>query len=442
MKLTNLVKKISFIFTMLVCTLIVFCFPIKTVKAGNLTSLEVIGYENDLDPVFDPDVYEYNIDIPKYEIDIELRYTKQNNLDDVNILNNNHIKSDNGTIIINVQETQYKINYRKVNVEKKYEFNYSGKEDSFVIPISGEYKLETWGAQGGNGNGYIGGFGGYSVGNIYLNSKAKLFINVGGQGASECNYDRNCAGGYNGGGTSGRYGAAAGNITGGGGGATHIATKSGLLSTLSSDINKILIVASGGGGGYYHVNGEMYSIRGGSGGGIKGSVTTAPSGFYGVSAAGGGTQLSGGAAGYRGNAGGFGYGGNGIACSSCPSASAGGASGGGSGFYGGGAAGHNSTGGGSGYIANSNLIDKHMAGYNCETSTTENTKTISVNDATKEPKEDKAKMENGYAIITPTFDLRNRDNYLENLIEKAEEIAKQIEFNKSKIDHLTKELEI
>lgn len=34
------------------------------------------------------------------------------------------------------------------------------------------------------------------------------------------------------------------------------------------------------------------------------------------------------------------------------------------------------------------------------------------------------------------------DNYLENLIEKAEEIAKQIEFNKSKIDHLTKELEV
>ena len=34
------------------------------------------------------------------------------------------------------------------------------------------------------------------------------------------------------------------------------------------------------------------------------------------------------------------------------------------------------------------------------------------------------------------------DNYLENLIEKAEEIAKQIELNKSKIDHLTKELEV
>ena len=34
------------------------------------------------------------------------------------------------------------------------------------------------------------------------------------------------------------------------------------------------------------------------------------------------------------------------------------------------------------------------------------------------------------------------DNYLENISEKAEEIAKQIEFNKSKIENLTKELAV
>ena len=66
MRLTNLVKKISFIFTILVCTLIVFCFPIKTVKAGNLSSLDVAGHEGDLTPSFNSSTYDYSISILLY----------------------------------------------------------------------------------------------------------------------------------------------------------------------------------------------------------------------------------------------------------------------------------------------------------------------------------------------------------------------------------------
>ena len=74
MRLTNLVKKFSFIFTLLVCTLISFYFPTKSVKASNLTSLEVVGYSNELTPAFDPNTYNYNISIFDNEIDLLFNY--------------------------------------------------------------------------------------------------------------------------------------------------------------------------------------------------------------------------------------------------------------------------------------------------------------------------------------------------------------------------------
>ena len=36
---------------------------------------------------------------------------------------------------------------------KTFEFDYSGKEDTFVTPCDGIYKFETWGAQGGSYSG-------------------------------------------------------------------------------------------------------------------------------------------------------------------------------------------------------------------------------------------------------------------------------------------------
>ena len=110
-------------------------------------------------------------------------------------------------------------------------FDYTGGEQIFEVPHSGYYKLEAWGAQGGGNNG---GYGGYSVGIIYLNETNKIYINVGGT-------TTNGTGGYNGGGT------VTGNLYGGGG-ATHISNVSGVLSSFSSTKEKIIIVAGGGGG--------------------------------------------------------------------------------------------------------------------------------------------------------------------------------------------------
>ena len=66
--------------------------------------------------------------------------------------------------------------------ENEYVFNYTGNVQEFDVPISGTYKVELWGASGGNGNNtYIGGNGAYTSGNVYLEKKP-VYLYVGGHG--------------------------------------------------------------------------------------------------------------------------------------------------------------------------------------------------------------------------------------------------------------------
>ena len=270
---------------------------------------------------------------------------------------------------------------------KAKKFYYTGKEETYAVPEDGTYKLETWGAQGGSYNEtYHGGYGGYSSGYITLKKGDKLYINVGGQGKLFSTSE------YNGGGSAAP--SESGVVSYSGGGATHISTKSGLLSTLSSNLDTILVV-SGGGGGTSYENGPYTGI-GGSGGGYVGNngTNTKSNWLYGQ----GGNQTSGGADGggelvnneKRGNSGVFGQGGNGIHYSG----------GGGGGYYGGGASNQAGAGGGSGYIGNSNLTNKSMYCYSCQESTDESTKTISTTNVSETPTENYAKIGNGYAKIT------------------------------------------
>ena len=285
----------------------------------------------------------------------------------------------------------------------EWTFDYTGSEQTFVVPVTGVYKLETWGAQGGNSNSeYIGGYGGYSAGYVNLTTTDSLYINVGGKGETNSTpYSSiGAKGGYNGGGTS--NGCTSGNhLYGAGGGATHIALKSGLLDSLENNKGDILIVSGGGGGGRWQENYEASRGKGGSGGGIVG-VTGEQLGTN-VTYATGGTQTSGGDIIYvsgttieaatttyklRYSKGFFGKG-----------ATTTGVSAGGGGYYGGAgtiAAG----GGGSGYIGNPLLTEKSMYCYNCQESTEESTKTISTTCTSATPTENCAKSGNGYARIT------------------------------------------
>ena len=266
-------------------------------------------------------------------------------------------------------------------IVKNKEFENINREQTFTAPLSGRYKLEVWGAQGGSYNSsYYGGYGGYSTGIVFLNKNEQLKIYVGSTAISPI-------GGYNGGGKGSSYVGISG-----GGGATHIARVSGLLSTLSSKKDKILIVAGGGGGSFYE--GGTGAIGGSAGGYLGNNGLYHNRGIpYGGSQASGGTNADSSSI-----SGSFGQGGTG------PDFSAGG----GAGFYGGAAGGtdrseqgdYGTGAGGSGYIGNSLLTSKAMYCYNCTASSDTATKTISTTCTNKNATEKCSKQGNGYAKVT------------------------------------------
>ena len=257
-------------------------------------------------------------------------------------------------------------------------FAYNGSEETFDITQTGTYKLEVWGAQGGGSimNGSSSSttsYGGYSVGYVDLNSGDTLYINVGGKGQNAVN-GANSTGGYNGGG-DGTWDRADNEAAGAGGGATHIATKSGLLSSLSGNNDKILIVAGGGGG-------KSWNTDGGNGGGYIGG------------AAGDGRKANQ-TTGYS-----FGKGENATGVGDSD-----GHGGGGGGYWGGyesstSGASNDFGGGGSGYIGNPSLTNKTMYCYNCTESSDEAIKTISTTCVNSKATENCAKSGDGYAKIT------------------------------------------
>lgn len=232
----------------------------------------------------------------------------------------------------------------------------AGKVEEFQAPVQGTYKLEVWGAQGGNcfssnapkdNNAIaIGGKGGYSIGKDQMSMGVSIYVCVGGKGGYAPNENTDGSRGYNGGGLGDSDGHTA---WGGGGGCTAItSSNNGTLNNFYSITNNILIVAGGGGGSGEFLAGPN---AGGVGGGTNGGDGKGES--YGC----GGTQTNGGAIrytveyGYGGTASGFGYGGNFIGNLH--------GSGGGGGYYGGGCGYTNgsSAGGGSGYVNTSKLTD-------------------------------------------------------------------------------------
>jgi len=217
----------------------------------------------------------------------------------------------------------------------------AGRYQIFDAPISGMYKVEAWGATG-SGYNYIGGYGAYTSGEIYLTKGKRLYVYVGGYG-----YSYTSLGGWNGGGNGGgnyeTYGYGYG-----GGGATDIRTRNTTALTIWNEFeslkSRIMVAAGGGSAGSYNYNSTSYSRgQGGAGGGLvgyNGSHITQNNYSHGHLIGTGGSQILGG---YRNdsattNVGGFGYG-------------AAGRSGGGGGWYGGGGGHYTGGGGGSSYIS-------------------------------------------------------------------------------------------
>ncbi len=202
----------------------------------------------------------------------------------------------------------------------------------YAIPRTGWYKIELFGAQGGNSGAKYGGKGAYTSGYIYLEAGRQLYFNVGGQ-------PTNSSGGVNGGGNSGSLSNAKG-----GGGATDVR----LNGTALSD--RIMVAAGGGG--------ANSSVSGGAGGalvGESGIVSKDTELVY--KDALGGSQSQGGTSGTgSSDNGSFGKGGS----------SSSNYGGGGAGFYGGGAGGNysgaiGSGAGGSSYISGYGGVSKALS---------------------------------------------------------------------------------
>ena len=287
-------------------------------------------------------------------------------------------------IVSTIAETGYYLNKP---------FDYSSAVQTFNVIVTGYYKFEVWGAEGGygynNATTYAAGKGGYSVGTVKLNAGDVLYVHTGGQGNPGTTSSSIKNGGANGGGNSGY------NAGGSGGGGTDI--------RINSDDNFArVIVAGGGGGGAYYSN-----YYGGYGGGTTGGDGTGYNTTYNSK---GGTATAGGAAGYyssyKGTAGSFGQGGAANTTSNSYNRSGGG----GGGWYGGGGGAYQSAktdyygvsggGGGSGFVYTSGatLPSGYLLGSDYQLTSAQ---TIAGNTSFKSPTgtDETGHSGNGYAKI-------------------------------------------
>jgi len=179
-------------------------------------------------------------------------------------------------------------------------FSYTGGIQTLTIPSGvSTITIKAWGAQGGgepaDGLWGDGGKGGYSTGDASVSAGSTIYIVVGQQGFStHSSYAYNGGGG--GTGPANHYGITQEGFSGGG--ATHVATESGILSTLSGNVSNILLVAGGGGGagGAQRSSWPQYIANGGAGGGSSGidgswgGSSYRPGGDGGTQSAGGSSQ--------------------------------------------------------------------------------------------------------------------------------------------------------
>ena len=315
--------------------------------------------------------------------------------------------NDSWSLLINNLNQKTKCNLYFYSGQTVFDFDYTGGEQNFIAPVSGTYRLEIWGAQGGNA--IINGnelenifYGGYSNGQIYLKKDNQIFISVGGIGNIGV-IGNQSLGGWNGGG-NGDWDHSDDDACGGGGGATSIQDiliDDGQLKNYENNKSAVLMVAGGSSGmgaspstissvikdGMYLSSGGGY--LGGAGVKIKDKVEY----IVGDNS----NQTSGYA---------FGQGGSALTLDRSFNQEI---PGGGGGYYGGSSLtsddisngySWSTSGGGSGYIGNPLLTNKVMYCYNCKESNEESTKTISTTCSEETPTSNCAKKGNGYARIT------------------------------------------
>ncbi len=161
-------------------------------------------------------------------------------------------------------------------------FMYKSVEQKYIVPETGTYKIELWGASGGAN---FPGHGAYTSGIISLNEETHLYLYIGEKGYSGTRgvneTELKGAGGtatFNGGGSGGNAGGGSypySSYIGGasGGGATDVRLVNGDWNSASSLNSRIMVAGAGGG----NMIGYTYDSEKGNAGGLiseKGGLTT------------------------------------------------------------------------------------------------------------------------------------------------------------------------
>ena len=162
------------------------------------------------------------------------------------------------------------------------------KEYTYIVPYTGNYKIELWGAQGGGVSSLPGGYGGYVSGSTNFAINEKIYVYV---GENYNGYKNEFS--FNGGG-KGSYSTTGSTVNYNGGGATDVRyfgtytpTDDDLQWNSTIGLNSRIMVAAGGGG----YSSWSSGIKGGSAGGLVGYDGNA---IGTITVSTGGTQISGG----------------------------------------------------------------------------------------------------------------------------------------------------
>lgn len=236
---------------------------------------------------------------------------------------------------------------------------YSGAVQSLTLK-KGTYKLEVWGAQGGNYNTtYCGGKGGYSVGTLALAEDTEVYCYAGGQGKirSSASGWATIDGGWNGGGWARSYNTL---YVGSGGGGSDIRLRQDSLYA------RVIVAGGGGGSGY-----NSTLPYGQAGGGVNGGGGGAGTGIKNYTGYKSGTKPTYGSATTPGDV--HCYQSNEVSSSQVALFGSGGSmyanntnntstGAGGGGWYGGGCQNHYGGGGGSGYVYTSSTASNYPSG--------------------------------------------------------------------------------
>lgn len=264
-------KKISFIVTSEDKTSKTeYTLNLKKEHNAYLKNIEIKNFS--IVPEFEPKTTEYGVTIYGDNLNLEISTLTFDKESKVTIEGQNGVSAGSViTIKVTNQYVSEPVIYtiKAAEASENNSYTYTGEYKEYIVPYTGVYKFEVWGAGGGTSriNGSVGNYagkGGYASGDITLKKGEKYYVYVGQKG-TDAVVKKDSVATWNGGGL-GTWDHSDDEAAGAGGGATDIRLVSGNWDDSKSLASRIMV--AGGGGG------ASWKFTAGNGGGIKGTTGT------------------------------------------------------------------------------------------------------------------------------------------------------------------------